>query len=292
MKPRILVVGKNGQVSTYLQQSLAKQCELTVVGREVIDLSRPEQINAALDAFKIDLLINPAAYTAVDTAEGEADLAYTINRDAPAEIAKWCAVNDVPLIHFSTDYVFDGSAKLPYTEGDLPAPNGVYGASKLAGERAIQQTDANVLILRTSWVYSNHGKNFYKTMLSLAKSRDELSVVDDQVGSPTYAGSIAIACAELAMKIVEQPELAALHSGIYHFSCHGETSWHGFAQALFAENGIEHLTLHAVPSSEYPTPVKRPAYSVLSNAKLQSTFGISLPDWRLALMYCAREVAG
>lgn len=286
--PRILLIGRHGQVSTYLQRTLP-QDDLLVLGSDELDLSNTSQIKDTLDKHKVELIINPAAYTAVDQAEEESELAYAINRDAPREIAEWCALNQVALIHFSTDYVFDGNAEKPYLENDAAAPTGVYGASKLAGEQAIQGTNANALILRTSWVYSNHGKNFYKTMLWLAGERDEISVVADQMGSPTYAGSIALACAALAEKILAQPELASTHKGVFHFSCGGETSWHGFASALFEANGIRTLKVNAVPSTEYPTPTKRPAYSVLDNTKLANTFGIRLPSWQNALSECVSE---
>ncbi len=283
-----LLIGRHGQVSTYLQAVLPAD-SLQIAGSAELDLAHPEHIAAFLNEARPSLIINPAAYTAVDLAEEEQDLAYAINRDAPAKIAQWCAENDVPLIHFSTDYVFDGEANSPYTETDLPSPTGVYGASKLAGERAIQQTDAAALILRTSWVYSNHGKNFYKTMLSLAATRDELSVVADQMGSPTFAGSIASVGVQLADQILQAPELAREHQGLYHFSCGGETSWHGFAAALFAANGVDHLSLNEIGTAEYPTPAKRPAYSVLNNSKLHDVFGLSLPSWQDALESCVQE---
>ncbi len=283
-----LLIGRHGQVSTYLQAVLPAD-SLQVAGSAEMDLAHPEHIAEFLNEAQPSLIINPAAYTAVDLAEDEQARAYTINRDAPAEIAQWCANHDVPLIQFSTDYVFDGEAETPYTETDLPSPTGVYGASKLAGERAIQQTDAAALILRTSWVYSNHGKNFYKTMLSLAATRDELSVVADQMGSPTFAGSIASVCAQLVHQIQQAPELAREHQGLYHFSCGGQTSWHGFAAALFAANGVDHLSLNEISTAEYPTPAKRPAYSVLNNSKLNDVFGLSLPTWQDALESCVQE---
>lgn len=283
---RVLVIGQNGQVSTYLQRVLPRVAKLVVAGRDQLDLAKPELVGAALDQFEVDIVINPAAYTAVDLAEQESELAYAINRDSAGEIAKWCAAKGIPLIHYSTDYVFDGDSDKPYVETDTPAPTGVYGASKLAGEQAILDSGASALILRTSWVYSNHGKNFYKTMLGLAESRNELSVVADQIGSPTYAGSIAQATTEIVEQLLAGKEL---NSGVYHFTCQGQTSWHGFAQGLFGANGITSMQVNPIPTSEYPTPAKRPAYSVLSTQKLQDEFGVSLPLWPQALEDCVQE---
>jgi dTDP-4-dehydrorhamnose reductase len=287
---KILLIGRSGQVTTYLQPLLGQLAELVVVGSEQLNLAEEGAVSAVLNQIEPTLVINPAAYTAVDKAEEEPDLAYAINRDAVADMADWCVNRGASLIHFSTDYVFDGAAEKPYRETDPPAPTGVYGASKLAGERAILNTDANAIILRTSWVYSNHGKNFYRTMLNLAASRDELSVVADQIGSPSYAGSLATACAEIAKQLIEDPARAAGTSGVYHFTCGGQTSWHGFAQALFEANDITDIKVHPITTAEYPTPARRPAYSVLDNSKLEDVFGIRLPHWEQALKLCVEEV--
>jgi dTDP-4-dehydrorhamnose reductase len=289
----ILIIGQHGQVSTYLQRAFSSEhnldCEIVVAGRDQIDLSVPQNIKSALAAIKPSLIINPAAYTAVDLAEQESELAFLINAAAVKQIAEYCVDSNTPLIHFSTDYVFSGDANRPYTEQDPAAPNGVYGQSKLDGERAITESGAPAIILRTSWVYSNHGKNFYKTMLMLAQSRDELSVVADQIGAPTYAGSIAQACRALAMTVLQRGEITSEQRGIYHFSCQGETSWCEFAKAIFNENGLKHMTVKGISTQQYPTPAKRPAYSVLSGARLQSTFKLSLPRWQEALASCAAE---
>ena len=285
----VLIIGKNGQVSSYLQAALKEYHSMLVADRELVDLSNIDQIQNALAALQPSLIINPAAYTAVDMAEDEQEMAFRINRDAVAEIANYSKANAVPLIHFSTDYVFDGDAGQPYSESDAPAPTGVYGQSKLAGEQALLQSGAPVLILRTSWVYSNHGKNFYKTMLHLAESRNELSVVGDQVGAPTFAGSIADVCKPLVDIIFQQQTIEPAQIGVYHFSCAGQTSWAEFARALFAANDVRNMTVKSIPTSEYPTPAKRPAYSVLDNSKLQSVFNLSLPDWRDALASCVIE---
>ena len=285
----ILILGSHGQVSTYLQRVLGDEYSLVVVGRDRIDLSQPEEIRAALDAYTPSLIINPAAYTAVDQAEEESDLAYLINRDAVRELAHFSRDTRTPLIHYSTDYVFDGQASEPYREEDTPAPTGVYGHSKYAGEQEILKAGAPALVLRTSWVYSNHGKNFYRTMLNLAESRKELSVVADQTGAPTYAGSIANATRSLVDIIFRQEGITEAQVGVYHFSCGGQTSWCEFARALFAENDIADITINAITTEEYPTPAKRPAYSVLDGSKLEQVFGIALPDWRDALHDCAAE---
>ncbi len=285
---KVLLIGQNGQVTTYLQRVLKGNYQLVVAGREQLDLVKVGDIHAVLRTVAPDLIVNPAAYTAVDQAEQEQELAFTINCDAVAEIADYCAQTATPLIHFSTDYVFAGDADKPYTEQDSPAPTGVYGQSKLAGEEAILKSAAPALILRTSWVYSTHGKNFYKTMLSLSESRNELSVVADQIGAPTYAGSIADATKKLIDQILEQDGIAAEQIGVYHLSCQGQTSWADFADEIFARHQIA-VTVNSIPSSDYPTPAKRPAYSVLDGTKLLTTFAVSLPDWQLALQACVSE---
>lgn len=289
---KILLIGQNGQVTTYLQRAFASAnngYEVEVAGREQLDLTKVTDIASALKASKPKLIINPAAYTAVDLAEKEQEAAFTINRDAVAEIAAYCAKTETPLIHFSTDYVFAGDAKTPYLETDTPAPTGVYGQSKLEGEQAILDSGAPALILRTAWVYSNHGKNFYNTMLSLAETRNELSVVADQIGAPTYAGSIADATKSLAELILNQGGLNQEQLGVYHFCCQGQTSWCDFARAIFVENEVNTITVSGISTEEYPTPAQRPAYSVLNLDKLTQTFGVSLPHWGTALAHCASE---
>ena len=289
---KILLIGQNGQVTRYLQRAFNDESanfQVEVAGRDQLDLSKVSEIANSLEASKPTLIINPAAYTAVDLAEQEQEAAFTINRDAVAAIADYCAQTKTPLIHFSTDYVFAGDAETPYLETDAPAPNGVYGQSKFEGEQAIIASGAPALILRTAWVYSNHGKNFYKTMLNLAESRDELSVVDDQVGAPTYAGSIADATKSLAELIINQGGLTEEQTGVYHFCCQGQTSWCDFARAIFVENEISKITVSGISTDQYPTPAKRPAYSVLNLDKLKQTFGIALPHWGTALAHCASE---
>jgi dTDP-4-dehydrorhamnose reductase len=282
-------MGESGGVCQYLKKALASNYEVVGTTRESLDLADTKSIQASLSAFDVDLVINPAAYTAVDAAEENQTLAYAINRDAPGEIAEYCATKQIPLVHFSTDYVFDGDAEVPYTESDATNPQGVYGASKLAGENAIIESGAPAIVLRTAWVYSNVGKNFYKTMCSLAETRDELGVVSDQIGSPTYAGSIANAVAELVDIIASQGGISDEQLGVYHLTCGDQTSWHGFAEKLLRDNGFSEIKVNPIPSSAYPTPAKRPAFSVLSNAKLANVFGVELPDWQTALADCIAE---
>lgn len=286
---KILLIGQNGQVTTYLQRALSADYTLEVAGRESLDLSKTDAIESILASYAPDLIINPAAFTAVDLAETEQDLAFKINRDAPAAIAQYCKSNNTPLIHFSTDYVFSGDAEEAYRETDETAPSGVYGQSKLQGEQAILNSGAPAIILRTAWVYSNHGKNFYKTMLGLSDRRDELSVVADQVGAPTYAGSIADATKLLLEKILEQGGINDDQVGVYHFTCQGQTSWCEFAKAIFVENEITKMTVNGITTADYPTPAKRPAFSVLDLGKLKDTFDVSLPHWGTALAHCAAE---
>ena len=286
---KILVIGKNGQVSTYLQRVLESDYSLHVAGRDTLDLAKPDQVFDLIVSIEPSIIINAAAYTAVDAAETDSKAAYAINRDSVAEIARYSKENSVPLIHYSTDYVFPGNGTEPYVETDTVGPTGVYGQSKLEGEQAVLKSGAPAIILRTSWVYSNHGKNFYKTMLSLAEQRDELNVVNDQVGSPTYAGSIASATKKLVEVIVEQKGITAEQTGIYHFTCQGQTSWADFAKAIFVENEVSKMKVSGIPSEDYPTPAERPAFSVLNTKKLLEVFGVSLPHWGTALSQCVVE---
>ncbi|MBT8113880.1 MAG: dTDP-4-dehydrorhamnose reductase, partial [Arenicella sp.] len=279
----VLIIGSNGQVSTYLQRALRDDYSLLVAGRDSIDLSRPQSVRAALDGYAPDLIINPAAYTAVDLAEQEAELATRINCDSVAELAQFCHDTMTPLIHFSTDYVFSGDASEPYSEDAPASPSGVYGRSKYQGEQAILHAAAPAIILRTSWVYSNHGKNFYRTMLALAETRDQLTVVADQVGAPTFAGSIANATKSLVDIICQQGGIPLEQQGIYHFSCAGQTSWYEFANQIFSQHGIDGVEVMPISTEQYPTPAKRPAFSVLDNSKLYKVFHIALPDWEVAL---------
>jgi dTDP-4-dehydrorhamnose reductase len=283
---KILLLGQHGQVSQELQRSLNGKAELTVLGRDQLDLGKPELIRQHVQSIRPELIINAAAHTAVDQAESEPELALAINATAPGVLAEAAAELGVPLIHYSTDYVFDGSQAEPYRESDSPHPLGIYGSSKLAGEQAIQAVGGMHLILRTSWVYSQHGKNFLLTMQRLLQERENLSVVADQIGAPTWAGTIAQTTAQL----IEQ-----WHSGksgpwgVYHLTAQGETSWFGFASAIAAHlhsQGKSVATLQPIPSSAYPTPAHRPLNSRLNCSHLQQEWHVQLPDWQAALDEC------
>ena len=284
MSGRILVTGGSGQ----LAQALAKAGggDVEVVGRPDFDFDRPETIAAVFHAARPWLVVNAAAYTAVDAAEGDPAGADRANRLGPAALARLCADAGIPLIHVSTDYVFDGTKAAPYVETDPVAPLGVYGTSKLAGERAILDSGARAIILRTAWVYAASGKNFVRTMLELAKSRDVLSVVADQHGCPTAAPDLADAILAIATRL--RPDgWDDRFAGVFHAAGTGTTTWHGLACAVFAE-AVRHGakipgTVTPVPTAAYPTPTKRPANSRLDCARLEATFGVSLPPWRESL---------
>jgi len=286
---KILLLGQHGQVSRELQASLQGQGELSVRGREQLDLAQPDQIRQQVRELRPELIINAAAYTAVDQAESEPELAFAINAVAPGVLAEEAAALGAPLIHYSTDYVYDGSKSAPYIESDPTNPLGVYGQSKLAGERALQAVGGEYLILRTSWVYSLHGRNFLLTMQRLLQERDELKVVADQIGAPTWAGSIASTTAQL---IQHWRDGQAGPWGLYHLSAKGETSWFGFASAIAEQlraAGQNAGQLLPIPSSDYPTPAQRPLNSRLDCSRLQHDWQIQLPDWRSALLECLRS---
>lgn len=286
---KILISGKTGQVAVELQKHLAGLGELIVLGRDVLDLSQPDQIRAQMRAHKPDLLIIAAAHTAVDQAENEPELAFAINAIAPGVFAEEAAALGIPLIHYSTDYVFDGRKPAPYTEDDATNPLGVYGKSKLAGELAIAASGAQHLILRTSWVYSTHGKNFLLTMQRLLQERSELRVVADQIGAPTWAGTIA----QSTRALIERWQSGdAAAWGTYHLTASGETSWFGFTQAIaghLTAQGKACATLEPIPASAYPTPAARPQNSRLDCSKLAREWGVAQPDWEAALSACLAE---
>jgi dTDP-4-dehydrorhamnose reductase len=285
---KILLTGINGQVGWELQRTLMSLGEVIPVGREVMDLASPDRIRNAIRKFEPHLIVNPAAYTAVDKAEIEPELAQAINGVAPGIMAEEARRLDAAIVHFSTDYVFDGDRATPYQETDDTNPLGVYGKTKLEGEIAIQAVDVPHLILRTSWVYSRMGKNFLLTMLKLARERQELRIVSDQIGAPTWNRAIAEVTAQiLAQGIRNLPEFLSDHRGIYHLSAGGVTSWHKFATAIFAADPqrSEQIVTSVLPiaTADYPTPARRPQYSLLDNTKLHNTFGLSLPNWRQSL---------
>ncbi|PWE40463.1 dTDP-4-dehydrorhamnose reductase [Pseudomonas prosekii] len=286
---KILINGQHGQVSQELQRHLSHLGELVVLGREQLDLAQPEQIRQQVQRIRPDLIINAAAHTAVDQAESEPQLAFAINASAPGILAEQALELGVPLIHYSTDYVFDGSKPAPYTEDDAPNPLGVYGKSKLAGEQAISAVQGQHLILRTSWVYSTHGRNFLLTMQRLLQEKPEMRIVADQIGAPTWAGTIA----RSTLALIERWQAGNAGAwGTYHLTAQGETSWFGFAQAIgeaLREQGKPCANLLPIPSSDYPTPAARPLNSRLDCSRLQREWGVSQADWQTALRECLAE---
>lgn len=290
---KILISGANGQVGYALTQRLADLHDVIALDRQGADLSKPECLMVVLDAHRPDWIINAAAYTAVDKAEHERELAFTINAQAPRVLAEWAAVHGAKLVHYSTDYVFDGTLDRPYTEADATAPLNVYGATKLAGEQAILATKAQAWVLRTTWVFAAHGANFLKTMLRLGQERDALSVVNDQVGAPTSAGWIA----EVTARLIEAESTPA--TGIYHLAASGSTHWHGYAHYVLSEAKRLGMSLKVSPehvvgisSSVYPTPAQRPMNSCLNSAALMGALGLSAPNWRTDVAQVIAELAG
>ena len=283
---KILITGLHGQVSRELQQRLQGLGELIALGRDHLDLANAEQIRQHVQAHRPGLIINAAAYTAVDQAESEPDAAFAINAVAPGILAEEAKALGIPLIHYSTDYVFDGSKPAPYTETDAPNPLSVYGHSKLAAEQAIAAVGGAHLILRTSWVYSRHGKNFLLTMQRLLQERPELRVVADQVGAPTWAGTIA----RSTRLLIERWQAAEAGAwGIYHLTAQGETSWFGFTQAIaehLSAQGKPCATLEPIPASAYPTPAARPQNSRLDCSRLEREWHVAQPAWQNALREC------
>jgi dTDP-4-dehydrorhamnose reductase len=286
---KILITGQRGQVSQALQAHLQGLGELMVLGSNQLDLAKPDQIREQIRAHRPDLIINAAAHTAVDQAESEPDAAFAINAIAPGILAQEAKALGIPLIHYSTDYVFDGSKPAPYTEADTPNPLSVYGQSKLAGEQAIAAAGGQYLILRTSWVYSNQGKNFLLTMQRLLQEKPQMRIVADQIGAPTWAGTIAGSTRALIERWLAGE---AGEWGIYHLTAQGETSWFGFAQAIgehLHADGKACAELEAIPASAYPTPAKRPLNSRLDCSRLQQQWHVSQPHWQDALRECLAQ---
>lgn len=285
---RILIVGSSGQLGRELQRSFASDGVVIPCDRSRADLADPNQVRETIRSSSPDLILNAAAYTAVDRAETERELAFAINANAPRVLAEEAHRRGIPFVHYSTDYVFDGSKNSPWVETDSPNPLNVYGASKLAGEQAIAAVGGKHLIFRTSWVYGPHGKNFLLTMLRLGRERDRLTIVDDQTGAPTTS----IALADATRTIIDSVCSGALGpaadwAGIYHMTCAGSTSWAAFAQAIFARAGSllggNSPEVIPIPSKDYPTPAARPRNSVLSNEKLAARFAVTLPTWEESL---------
>jgi dTDP-4-dehydrorhamnose reductase len=287
----ILLTGKNGQVGWELQRTLATLGKVVALDVEELDLTNPTAIREAVRAIRPQIIVNPAAYTAVDRAESETGIAYAINAEAPGVFAEEARMLDAWMVHYSTDYIFDGTKQGAYTEADAPNPQSVYGKTKLAGEEAVRAAGGKHLILRTSWVYGSRGHNFMLTMLRLARERSELRVVDDQVGAPTWCRSLAEITAQVMAQVHLPIKEAEQVSGTYHLTSSGKVSWHGFARAILEHSGMEKLpSLVAIPSHEYPTPAVRPKNSVLSNEKLEHTFGLAAGDWQANLELCMQEL--
>ena len=278
----VLVTGANGQLGQSLQSIAEKYSDIEFVfcDSKKLDITDYDNVNAVFDEFIPNYCINAAAYTAVDKAESESDKAYAINVLGSQNLAKVCKMNNTVLLHVSTDFVFDGTKKTPYTELDEPNPTGVYGKTKLEGELAIIDLWEKHYIIRTSWVYSEFANNFMKTMLRLATEREELSVVNDQIGTPTNAVDLA----KVLLKIIScHAELdSATNYGIYNFSNEGQCSWFDFAKKIFEINNIN-IDLHPIPTSSYPTPAERPAYSVLDKSKIKNVFGVQIDSWETSL---------
>ena len=292
--PRVLVIGKAGQVAQALSRGAIKSAlTYRFAGRTDVDLADPFSLRSGIERTNPQLVINAAAYTAVDKAETESTEAYAVNADGPRELAMICAERDIPLIHLSTDYVFDGTKRAPYLPSDPTNPINVYGASKLAGEKAVRDLAPKHVILRLAWVYSETGRNFVNTMLRLAKAGGELRVVDDQIGQPSYATDIAAAIDKIATRLMLSPEDNPW--GTYHLTNSGETTWFGFAQEIF-ETGSRFVQprplIAPVGTDSYPTPARRPMYSVLDTAGTSERFDISMPDWRDALGRCMAVLGG
>lgn len=288
---KILLTGLDGQLGKQLQPLLSPLGDLTTLGRETLDLANPDNIYRVIEEVKPEIIVNAAAYTAVDKSESEVELATAVNGTAPGILAGEAEKLGATLIHISTDYVFDGTRSVPYLETDPTNPLGVYGSSKLIGEVAIQNTKAKYVIIRTAWVYGALGKgNFVKTMLRLGKEREELRVVYDQVGTPTWTGDLGAAISQLI------PRLNADNFGIYHYTNSGAISWYDFAIAIFEEAeklGFPLKIKRVVPitTAEYPTPAKRPAYSVLNCAKISKVLETYPPHWRQGLRQMLKELA-
>jgi dTDP-4-dehydrorhamnose reductase len=288
---KILLTGASGQVGYQLERSLQALGEVVAVERARMDLSDLDQVREVIRAVRPGLIVNPAAYTAVDKAESEPALAHRINAEAPAIMAAEARLLGAAMVHYSTDYVFDGTKQGPYVETDTTKPLNVYGQSKLAGEQAIAKSGVPHLILRTSWVYGMHGKNFLLTMLRLANERVQLRVVADQIGAPTWSRTIAdTTAAVLAQARAGGDAWWDQHSGVYHLSCQGQTSWHGFTEAIVARAGLA-CQVSPIGTADYPTPARRPANSVMSSAKLTSSF-CAIPHWEQALSLCMADARG
>ena len=287
----ILLAGRNGQVGWELQRTLQPVGKVTAVGHAELDLADAAAVRRKLDEVRPDVIVNAAAYTAVDKAESEPEQANAVNAAAPALLAQEAARRGALLIHYSTDYVYDGAKAAPYVETDPTNPLGAYGRSKLAGEEGIRASGCDHLIFRTSWVYAARGANFLRTILRLAAEREELRIVMDQVGAPTWARLIAEATALALRQALAERRHGRFESGLFHLACAGETSWHGFASAIVANRrGLRVKTVTPITTAEYPLPAPRPANSRLNTGAFRARFGLALPDWRDGLSLCLEEL--
>lgn len=290
---KILLTGADGQVGWELRRTLAPLGEVLAFPRGDLDLSDPAALRECVRTLKPEIIANAAAYTAVDRAEAEEAVAHRINADAPGIFAEEAERLGAWLVHYSTDYVFDGSKPGPYVEDDPPNPLNAYGRTKLAGERAVAAVGGRHLIFRTTWVYANRGRNFYLTMLRLAAERNELRVVDDQRGAPTWARLIAEGTALALMRVLADGAQSTRLSGLYHLTCGGAASWHEFAEAIFGQSKLARRPkVLPIRTAEYPTPARRPLNSLLSSDRASKVFGIGLPAWDFAFRMCCEERGG
>jgi dTDP-4-dehydrorhamnose reductase len=284
---KILVTGSNGQLGWELSQAATSypQFEFVFVDRNAMDLSNPTELGGIIELFAPDAIINTAAYTAVDKAETEKELAHTINAEAVAALAGIAKKRNIPFISFSTDYVFSGNASSPYLTDTQLNPVNYYGQTKADGEQMAIAANENTIIMRTSWVFSSHGNNFVKTMMRLMKDRDALNIVGDQRGRPTYAKDLALATIQILIAI----NAGAVVKGIYHYANTGETTWFKFAEKIKEFAGLE-CELTAITSDQFPTPAKRPSYSVLDTQKIEEELGLQIPQWEIALKQCIHQL--
>ncbi|MFL0352880.1 dTDP-4-dehydrorhamnose reductase [Xanthomarina sp. GH4-25] len=287
MKTKVLVTGANGQLAKTIREHYANNNEtldFKFVSKSELDITNKTQLKIFFNTNHVDYCVNCAAYTAVDKAESDYEMACSINVIGSKNLAEACKTHHITLIHISTDFVFDGTSTLPYKETDVPNPLGVYGDTKLKGEQAISNTLDTYFIIRTAWLYSEYGHNFMKTMLRLAQDREQLQIVSDQIGTPTYAGDLS----EVIIKLIISKNR---NYGTYHFTNSGQISWYDFAKAIFELSHIK-IDLKPIPTKAYPTPAKRPKYSVLDTTKIETVLGISIPNWkeslRVALSNCKK----
>jgi len=286
--PTILLLGATGQVGHELRRTLASLGTVRAPGRDEVDLTARDTLRRVVSEIDPALIVNAAAYTDVDGAEDEPERAAALNAEAPRVLAEAARETEAWLVHYSTDYVFDGETCIPYTEEDAPNPINVYGRTKREGEQALQEVGGRSVILRSSWVYSDRRSNFVRTMLQLADDRDHLTVVDDQIGVPTWAGWLAEATATIGEQLLATSNPSSLR-GLYHLAGTGQTSWYGFARAIFAQFGCTDVSVEPVPSTEYPSPAPRPAYTVLDSTRARTTFDLTLPTWTAQLArFCER----